>query len=108
MVPWPPHAENLVIPIGILRFLSSPGGLETLQNTGNGKIPSKMRKFRKNHEISKNFMKSGEILRKYKFPANFLYFGGSETLIFLRKNNDLRAGPPKDPLLAKFNEKIRN
>ena len=36
--PWPPHAENLVIPIGILRFSSSPGGLETLQNTKNGKI----------------------------------------------------------------------
>ena len=36
VVPWPPHAENLVIPIGILRFLSSPGGLETVQNTKNG------------------------------------------------------------------------
>ena len=41
VVPWPPHAENLVIPIGILRFLSSPGGLETLQNTKNGVISPK-------------------------------------------------------------------
>ena len=41
VVPWPPHAENLVIPIGILRFLSSPGGLETLQNTKNGEISQK-------------------------------------------------------------------
>ena len=41
VVPWPPHAENLVIPIGILRFLSSPGGLETLQNTKNGEVPPK-------------------------------------------------------------------
>ena len=32
VVPWPPHAENLVIPIVLLRFLSSPGGLQTLQN----------------------------------------------------------------------------
>ena len=31
--PWPPQAENLVIPIGILMFLSSTGGLETLHNT---------------------------------------------------------------------------
>ena len=29
-------------------------------------------------------------------------------MIFLRKNNDLGAGPPKDPLLAKFTEKWRN
>ena len=28
-------------------------------------------------------------------------------MIFLRKNNDLRAGPPKDPLLAKFSENWR-
>ena len=41
VVPWPPHAENLVIPIGILRFLSSPGGLQTLQNTQNGEISPK-------------------------------------------------------------------
>ena len=38
VVPWPPHAENLVIPIGLLRFLSSPGGLQTLQNPKNGYI----------------------------------------------------------------------
>ena len=41
VVPWPPHAENIDIPIGILRFLSSPGGLETLQNTRNGGISPK-------------------------------------------------------------------
>ena len=29
-------------------------------------------------------------------------------MIFLRKNNDLGAGPPKDPLLAKFTGKWRN
>ena len=40
-VPWPPHAENIDIPIGILRFLSSPGGLETLQNPKNGEISPK-------------------------------------------------------------------
>ena len=32
VVPWPPHAENLDIPIGLLRFLSLPGRPETLQN----------------------------------------------------------------------------
>ena len=42
VVPWPPHAENLVIPIGILSFLSSPGGLETLQNTKSGEISPKI------------------------------------------------------------------
>ena len=41
-VPWPPHAENLVIPIGLLRFLSSPGGFQTLQNPKNGEISPKM------------------------------------------------------------------
>ena len=41
VVPWPPHAENLVIPIGILRFLSSPGGLQTLQIPKNGEISPK-------------------------------------------------------------------
>ena len=40
--------------------------------------------------------------------TNFPETGGSETLIFLRKNNDLGAGPPKDPLLAEFTEKLRN
>ena len=29
-------------------------------------------------------------------------------MIFLRKNNDLGAGPPKDPLLAKFTGKWRS
>ena len=29
-------------------------------------------------------------------------------MIILRKNNDLGAGPPKDPLLAKFTQKLRN
>ena len=53
-------------------------------------------------------MKFNEISRKYQFLVIFLYSGGSETLIFLRKNNDLGAGLPKDPLLAKFTEKWRN
>ena len=42
VVPWPPHAENLVIPIGILRFLSSPGGRGTLPNTQKSEFPIKM------------------------------------------------------------------
>ena len=41
VVPWPPHAGNLVIPVGILRFLSSPGGLQTLQNPKMVKFPQK-------------------------------------------------------------------
>jgi len=32
VVPWPPYAGNLVIPIGIMRFLSLPGGPEKLPN----------------------------------------------------------------------------
>ena len=40
--PRPPHAENLIIPIGILRFLSSPGGLETLQKPKIVKFPQHM------------------------------------------------------------------
>ena len=35
--PWPARAGNLDIPIGILRFLSLPGPLRSLQNTGNHK-----------------------------------------------------------------------
>ena len=108
VVPWPPHAGNLVIPIGILRFLSFPGGPGTLQNTKKGANLPKTWKFRKNHETSRNFMKFLDISRKYQFRPNFLYSGGSETLIFLRKNNDLRAGPPKDPLLAKLPPKSWN
>ena len=42
VVPWPPHAENLVIPIGILRFLSSSGRLQTLQSPQKGEIPLKI------------------------------------------------------------------
>ena len=42
VVPWPPHAENLDIPIGILRFLSSSGRLQTLQNPQKGEIPLKI------------------------------------------------------------------
>ena len=42
VVPWPPHAGNLVIPIGLLRFLCSPGGLQTLQKPKNGEISPKM------------------------------------------------------------------
>ena len=30
VVAWPPHADNLVIPIGILMFLSLQGGREKL------------------------------------------------------------------------------
>ena len=35
--PWPSRAGNLDIPIGILRFLSLPGPLRSLQNTENHK-----------------------------------------------------------------------
>ena len=52
--PWPPHAQNLVIPVGILMFLSSPGGLETLQNT-------KMVNFPEKCENSAKIMKFQEI-----------------------------------------------
>ena len=47
VVPWPPHAENLVIPIGILRFLSLPGAPETLQNTKMEKLSPKHHNFAK-------------------------------------------------------------
>ena len=53
-------------------------------------------------------MKFHEISRNEPFLTNFLETGGSASLIFLRKNNDLGAGPPKDPLLAKFTGKLRN
>ena len=36
--PWPARAGNLDIPIGILRFLSLPGPLRSLQNGENHKI----------------------------------------------------------------------
>ena len=36
--PWPAWAGNLDIPIGILRFLSLPGPLRSLQNRGIPKI----------------------------------------------------------------------
>ena len=65
------------------------------------KIPQKSWKMWKFHEISWN-------LKKIPIFANFLYSGGSETLIFLRKNNDLGAGPPKDTFLAKFPQKSWN
>ena len=45
-----------------------------------------------------------EIYEISSFLTNFLENGGSETLIFHRKNNDLGADPPKDPLLAEFTE----
>ena len=35
--PWPARAGNLNIPIGILRFLSLPGQLRSLQNGENHK-----------------------------------------------------------------------
>ena len=53
------------------------------------------------HEISP---KDGNCTISDHFPE----MGGSETLIFLRKNNDLGAGPPKDPILAKCTGKLRN
>ena len=37
--PWPAWAGNLDIPIGILRFLSLPEPLRSLQNGENHKIP---------------------------------------------------------------------
>ena len=37
--PWPARAGNLDIPIGILRFLSLPGPLRSVQNRENHKIP---------------------------------------------------------------------
>ena len=36
--PWPARAGNLNIPIGILRFLSLPGPLRSLQNGENHEI----------------------------------------------------------------------
>ena len=36
--PWPARAGNLNIPIGILKFLSLPGPLRSLQNGGNHKV----------------------------------------------------------------------
>ena len=59
-VPWPPHAENLNIPMGLLRFLTLPGRPETLQKakkwqkSKNHQNSSLIIKF---HEISPNFMK---------------------------------------------------
>ena len=47
-------------------------------------------------------MKFHEMSWNVQFLTKFLDSGGSETLIFLRKNNDLCPGPPKDHLLAKF------
>ena len=58
-------------------------------------------KIQKNHDISK-------ILWNQKLLTNFPEKGGSENLIFRRKNNDLGAGPPKDLLLAKCTGKLRN
>ena len=58
----------------------------------------KIMKLLKFHEISRNFMKIMKLMENLVF----LDSGGSETLIFLRKNNDLCPGPPKDLLLAKF------
>ena len=61
MVPWPPHAENLNIPIGLLRFLRLPGRPETLQN-------AKKYKKRKNNEIS------AEIMKFHENSPNFMKF----------------------------------
>ena len=62
VVPWPPHAENLDIPIGILRFLSLPGRPETLQN-------AKKEKKREKHGISAQIMKSHKISLFWGFGA---------------------------------------
>ena len=53
-------------------------------------------------------MKFHEIPWKSHFLTNFTGSGGSETFIFLRENNDLGAGPPKDPLLAKLTHNLGN
>ena len=49
VVPWPPHAENLNIPIGLLRFLTLPGRPEMLQKAKKNvkimKLPQKIMKF---------------------------------------------------------------
>ena len=39
VVPWPPHAEHLVIPMGKSMFLSLPRGPETLRDTENREKP---------------------------------------------------------------------
>ena len=43
-----------------------------------------------------------EISWNVSLLTNFLDSGGRETLMFLKKNNDLCPGPPKDLLLAQF------
>ena len=60
--------------------------------------------FCRNHEISWNFTKFHETSLNSPFLTIFSVSGGSETLIFLRKNNDLGAGPPKHPLFSKNHE----
>ena len=43
--PWPARAGNLNIPIGILRFLSLPGPLGSLQNIKKLQIPAQIALF---------------------------------------------------------------
>ena len=85
-----------------IEVIKLPGRTRNAPKHQNSEFPQEMWKSRKNHEISANFMKVHEISWNVPFLTNFLDSGGSETLIFLRKNNDLCPGPPKDLLLAKF------
>ena len=45
VVPWPPHAENLNIPIGISRFLSLPGSHGLHQNSKKLKVSGQIALF---------------------------------------------------------------
>ena len=99
VVPWPPHAENLdkLIPIGILRFLSSPGGLETLQNTKTMEFPQKWEnsaKIMKYLKISWNSMKVQE---NDKFWPIFRKLGAQKPWYSLGKTMICAQGRPVTP-----------
>ena len=94
VVPWPPHAENLNIPIGILMFSTIPGGLQTLQKRKIIKISPKLRKFRKNHENSANFMKFHEISGNYHFLTIFRKLGAQKPWYSLGKTMIWAQGRP--------------
>ena len=66
--PWPARAGNLDIPIGILRFLSLPGPLRSLQNRENHKIPVEIALF----QSKTSFSASGP--RKMA-PERYVYKG---------------------------------
>ena len=110
--PWPPHAENLNIPIGILRFWSLPQPPWPLPNGSKLekshwilKIVKSSWNFMKFHETSWKFMKSHEVSL---FLTYLMEKGDSKTLIFVRENYDLGADPPKDRFSANFTAKSRN